>query len=230
LLKIISWNILQGGGSRVFTIANAIIQGGYDVAILSEFRNNASGQQLKAILLKAGYLHQVCSHAIGNDNTIFIASKHLCQGINYTSADENFSNNIITAQFEAFNIMGVYLPHKKKNSLLPFITKLVGETDIPYIITGDYNIGHNFIDQKGDSFWYQTELKAFEKTGYVDAFRLLHGSLETYSWFSHQGNGYRYDHTYVHPHLIPIVKECFYIHEWRQNKLSDHAPMVLHLG
>jgi exodeoxyribonuclease III len=230
LFKILSWNILQGGGTRLFAFVNALANENFDVIILSEFRNNASGARLKDLLYKNGFVHQLCSGALNNDNSIFIGSKHAFEAETYADADLNFTNNIITAKFAAFNVMGVYLPHKKKHSLLPYITQLINASSDPYIIAGDYNTGHNYIDQKGDSFWYQDELKALEKTGYVDAFRLLHGAMETYSWFSHQGNGFRYDHTYIHTDLKPIVKKCYYLHEWRQNKWSDHSPMVLELG
>jgi exodeoxyribonuclease III len=230
VLKILSWNILQGGGSRLFAILNAITNGAYPIVILSEFRNNNSGARLKDLLYKNGYIHQLTSHAVANENTVFIASTLPFEGITYQDADPLFTHNIITAKFSAFNVMGVYLPHKKKHQLFPYITKLISESTTPFIIAGDYNTGHNFIDQKGDSFWYQQELKAFEATGYLDAFRFVHADMETYSWFSHQGNGFRYDHTYIHPDILPIIKDCYYLHDWRHNGYSDHSGMVLELG
>jgi len=98
------------------------------------------------------------------------------------------------------------------------------------IIAGDYNTGINHVDQVGKSFWYEDELIKLKKNGYVDAFRHIHGDIKEYSWYSHQGNGYRYDHTYVDEALIPIVKDCYYLNSWREEKLSDHSPMVLELG
>ena len=229
-LKIISWNIQQGGGSRIMPLALALINGLYDIIVLCEFKNNANGLKIRELLLENGYLFQSNTDSKSEDNSVLIASKHSSSTTLYPDADPVFSQNIITSHFSAFSVMGVYLPHKKKHHLLPFITTKIAETQIPFIVTGDYNIGHNYVDQKGDSFWYQAELQAFEKTGMVDAFRHIHQKKEEYSWFSHQGNGYRYDHTYVHESLLPIVKNCYYLHEWRQNKLSDHSPMVLELG
>ncbi len=230
MLKIISWNIQQGGGSRVISITNALLSNNCDIIVLSEFKNNESGRKIKEILFKNNYTFQSVSNAKPEENSVLIASKYASETVHYENADPNFSNNIITAKFSAFNLIGVYLPHKKKHQLLPFITDLVKATKQPFIVVGDFNIGHNFIDQKGDSFWYQAELQAFEKVGMVDAFRYKNGKAEEFSWFSHQGNGFRYDHTYAHESLIPIVKNCYYLHEWRQNKLSDHSPMVLELG
>lgn len=230
MLKIISWNIQQGGGSRVFPISEALINGGFDIIVLSEFKNNENGLKIKVNLTKAGYIFQSTTNAKPDENSVLIASKFASKTEIYPTADPVFTNNIVTAQFSAFNLMGVYLPHKKKHSLLPFITQEISKSEAPFIVVGDYNIGHNFIDQKGDSFWYQSELQTFEKTGMVDAFRLINGKVDEYSWFSHQGNGFRYDHTYLQESLVPIVKNCYYLHEWRQNKLSDHSPMVLEVG
>jgi exodeoxyribonuclease III len=228
MLKILSWNIQQGGGSRIFDISKALIESQCQMIVLSEFKNNANGEKLKASLLEAGYTFLTL--APSNENSVLIASK--LPGIThlYPKADPLFTHNIIATEFSAFQLLGVYLPHKKKHNLFPFITNQIAASSIPFIIVGDYNTGHNFIDQKGDSFWYQSELKALEQQNYVDAYRHCHGKLETYSWFSHQGNGFRYDHTYVHETILPIVKECYYLQEWRQNKWSDHAPMVLELG
>jgi exodeoxyribonuclease III len=230
MLKIISWNIQQGGGSRIIPISNALINGAFDIIVLSEFKNNENGKKIRENFLKNNYNFQSVTPAKSDENSVLIASKFAGRTEIYKNADPNFTNNIVTAQFSAFNVMGVYLPHKKKHSLLPFITHEISKSDVPFIIVGDYNTGHNYIDQKGDSFWYQAELQALEKTGYLDAFRYKKGMAEEYSWFSHQGNGFRYDHTYVHETLIPIVKDCYYLHEWRQNNLSDHSPMVLELG
>jgi exodeoxyribonuclease III len=230
MLKILSWNIQQGGGSRVFAISKAIIESQCQMIVLSEFKNNANGEKIKSNLLQAGYTFQATTPSPSDENSVLIASKLSGSTHLYPTADPEYAHNIIAVEFSAFQLMGVYLPHKKKHQLLPFITKQIQESSIPFIIVGDYNTGHNFIDQKGDSFWYQSELKALEATGYLDAFRFLHHAANEYSWFSHQGNGFRYDHTYIHPDLKPIVKACYYLHEWRQNGLSDHSPMVLELG
>ena len=86
------------------------------------------------------------------------------------------------------------------------------------------------MDQKGNSFWYTEQLDKLKKAGQKDAFRLVNGEVEEYSWYSHQGNGFRYDHTFVDDNLTPIVTNCYYDHQWRIDKLSDHSPMFLEMG
>ena len=230
MFTIISWNIRQGGGSRILAIHKAIAELNPTLIIFSEFRNNKRGIKIRSVLLQLGYRYQFVTHAKADVNSVLIASKMPCTNTLYPLSDPEFSANLLSVHFDAFNVMGVYLPHKKKHQLLPFITETVIKAELPFIIAGDFNTGKNYIDQKGKSFWYTEELKELEKVGYVDAFRHVNGALKEYSWYSHKGNGYRYDHTYVHNSILPITRECYYLHEWREKKLSDHSPMVLNLG
>lgn len=230
MLKILSWNIRQGGGSRLSKITNAIAN--YDAKILafSEFRNNQNGALLKQNLMSLGFMHTANTPSQPDANSVLIVSKLPFETVIYHNCDETYTYNIVTVVFSAFNVMAVYLPHKKHHKLFDFINALVRADDKPYIIVGDYNTGINYLDQTGNSFWYSDALMQLNEAEYVDAFRLKHGDKKEYSWYSHQGNGYRYDHTYVHKSIEPLVIDCFYLHEWREQGLSDHSPMILSLG
>lgn len=230
MITILSWNILQGGGSRLSGITEHIIKLSPTICVLSEFRNNNSGYQLRSLLLKAGYRYQFVTAALQDDNSVIVLSKLPCNSYLHKKSDPLFSANILSVQFEVFTIMGVYLPHKKKHTLFNYIQDLVATDPIPYIITGDFNTGINHVDQQGNSFWYENEFKNFAKIGYKDAFRYLWADKKEYSWYSHEGNGYRYDHTIIHENLLPILKECYYRHTWRDEKMSDHSPMYIRLG
>ena len=231
MFTLLSWNIQQGGGSRVLRIIQKIITQNPSVVILSEFHNNNnSGFQIRSGLLKAGYRHQFVTNASAEENSVLIASRLICQSETHSNADPIYSQNILSVHFDPFSVMGVYLPHKKKHSLFPFIHSHIQNCDKPYIIAGDYNSGINRVDQEGDSFWYEDQMNYFASNGYSDAFRLQNGMVKEYSWYSHQGNGYRYDHTFIHDGLIPLVKNCYYLHDWRLDKSSDHSPMILTLG
>lgn len=230
MIKLCSWNIQAGGGSRVLSIVKAIAKSKSNIVALSEFRNNDSGNTLRNYLLKSGYRHQAVTHSKRNENSVLIASTLPFNSEIYPSSDPIFPGNIITAHFSAFSVMGVYLPHKKKHQLLEFITEEVSNKDAPFIICGDYNTGVNYVDQKGNSFWYTDQLYKLKKAGQKDAFRLVNEDAEEYSWYSHQGNGFRYDHTFVDDNLAPSVTNCYYDHQWRIDKLSDHSPMFLEMG
>lgn len=226
--RLLSWNIRQGGGTRVLAIADAIVAHAPHVIVVSEFRHNKRGEQLSERLAAQGYEHQCTPEVTGNTNAVMIASRLPCAFSHFADRVDDFEYGLLRAEFEAFDILGAYLPHKKKHTWFDVILEEVASRDAT-IIAGDLNTGKNGVDQAGNSFWYTEKLEALEAAGYVDAFRLKHKDREEYSWFSHQGNGYRYDHTYVHPALIPFVADCDYSQKEREDKLSDHAVMLLDL-
>lgn len=231
MFTILSWNIQQGGGSRVLAILSKVTVLKPTVVIFSEYHNNlTSGLNLRDGLLKLGYRHQFVTEASSEENSVLIASLMPCQNELFPQADPEFAHNIAAIHFTAFSIMGVYLPHKKKHNLINFMRDHIAQTDKPWIIAGDYNTGINGLDQVGDSFWYEDQLKSLNKVNLIDAFRYINGNVKEYSWYSHQGNGYRYDHTYIDEDLKSIVKDCKYLHDWRIEKCSDHSPMLLTLG
>lgn len=228
MLKFLSWNILQGGGSRAAGVVKFIASEKPHIVVLSEFRNNDKGNYIRKQLLDLGFNFQAVSLTHSDTNSVLIASRVAFNSRLFLHTKLDFAHAVIAADFDAFHLYGVYLPHKKKHKLFEL---LIDEVAInkPALIMGDFNTGKNFIDQKGDSFWYVTELTKLEKTGTADAFRYINGDVTAYSWFSHQGNGYRYDHIYVSKELLPVINTCDYIHEAREEKLSDHSPMFLTL-
>ena len=230
MLQILSWNIQQGGGLRYVKILKAIEEEKPHILVFSEYRNNKTGELIKKDLTKKGYIHQLFPETSKQKNSVLIASKVPFTGAVFPHCDPEFAHSIVKAEFDSFEMYGCYLPHKKKHQLIPFLQTEIANSEKPSIIVGDLNIGINGVDQKGTSFWYQDELHALLDSGMIDAFRSIHGEAKEYSWYSHQGNGYRYDHSYVQDVLKPIVKDCYYLHSYREQKYADHSPMVLMLG
>jgi endonuclease/exonuclease/phosphatase family metal-dependent hydrolase len=81
--------------------------------------------------------------------------------------------------------------------------------------------------------WDHAELaliKGLGPYGFRDAFRELHGyeSREP-SWvWQRWGGGYRLDHLIVSREIA--VRDVRYLHDWRDAGLSDHSPLLAHLG
>ena len=229
-ISILSWNIRQGGGSRVDKILAALREDDSEILVLSEFRNNDHGLRIRTNLLQRGYEWQVVSAARGATNSVLIASRFPCGSALFASSDPNYADNIVRADLPVCRLYGVYMPHKKKHRLFDFLLDDELDEETPSIIAGDFNSGFNGIDQTGNSFWYEDKLTALKERGYLDAFREIHGDVREYSWFSQQGNGFRYDHIWLHPALRPILQDCHYIDQWRVDGLSDHAAMKIVLG
>jgi exonuclease III len=59
-----------------------------------------------------------------------------------------------------------------------------------------------------------------------DAFRIKNGYKDSSgSWFTNKGQGRRYDHIFSSVNLS--VNDAFYDHVPREEKLSDHSPLVV---
>lgn len=80
--------------------------------------------------------------------------------------------------------------------------------------------------------WDAAELaliKGLEDRGFRDAFRTLHGLEQREpSWvWQRWGGGYRLDHLIASSEVeVPV---CGYLHEWRDEGLSDHSPLLAHV-
>jgi exonuclease III len=72
-------------------------------------------------------------------------------------------------------------------------------------------------------------IRELTRGGWRDAFRALHGyGRRDRSWAWRTGVGYRLDHIVVSPGLEPV--ECEYVHEWREEGLSDHSGLWARLA
>lgn len=229
-MKILSWNIRQGGGKRAENIADAVIKERADIVVLSEFRNNDSGSLIRIKLLLAGYLHQSVGDSKASTNTVLIASKVGGTLSSFAHTIDDFPHALLRLQCDRLDVYGLYFPHKKKHTLFPFLLSELSKRNRSSVIVGDFNTGINGVDQKGSSFWYSEYLGKLEKQGFLDAYRHVHGDKRDYSWYSHGGNGFRYDHSWVSSDLVDQIGACDFEHDVRESEYSDHSMMVLQLA
>jgi exodeoxyribonuclease III len=50
-----------------------------------------------------------------------------------------------------------------------------------------------------------------------------------FTWYSNIGNGFRIDHAFINEEYKNKILNCFYLHNERIDKISDHSMMVLEL-
>ena len=54
-MRLLAWNIRQGGGSRLPRIADALARHEADILVLSEYRGGEAAARLRAALALLGY-------------------------------------------------------------------------------------------------------------------------------------------------------------------------------
>ena len=68
---------------------------------------------------------------------------------------------------------------------------------------------------------------AFLRVGLIEVYRLLNPNTQGYSWFGKLNDEDRFDHLFISKCFDRSIMECYYIHEPRVSKLSDHSAMLL---
>ena len=106
-------------------------------------------------------------------------------------------------------------------------------SEMPVLLLGDLNIlepdhrpGYPFFAP----FEYDFYRALVDVHGLTDAFRHLHPRDAEYSWVGRGGDGYRYDHAFCSGSLASQVTACYYLHQPREDRLSDHSALAMHLA
>ena len=228
-VKITTWNIRHGGGSRTEAIKAVLdeVQSS-DVLVITEFRPNKNADVICAHLESLGFTHQFRTVEEPKKNGVLVASKTPFEG-SMDDALADHSHRVAVAQFPGLKLFGCYFPQQKeKQKVFDYLIDACREGD-SNVITGDINTGLHYADETGASFYCADALKALNDGDMPDAYRHLHGDKREFTWFSNAGNGFRIDHFMVSRLLLPRVEACHYDHAPRESKASDHSVMTLEL-
>lgn len=231
MTKILTWNIRQGGGSRLGKILSTIDGHAADVIVLTEFRNNRQGQAIQKYFTQAGFTFTKASSAVPTQNSILIASKAPPLACSTCEELGSESFRCLRIEYPSFYLLGCYFAQKQ--SKLPLWKYIVAfaKTNInrPCIVLGDFNTGKHYEDETGKTFYCSEWFERLIDTGWTDAWRYFATSRQEYTWFSRSGNGFRIDHAFVSPPMLPFLSNCSYSHEERKQGISDHSALLVEL-
>lgn len=104
--------------------------------------------------------------------------------------------------------------------------------DMPVIVAGDLNVIEPDHQPAHAVFgrWEYAFYESFKQAGLTDAFRHLHPETTDHSWYGRSGRGFRFDHIFTRAADASAVTSCLYDHRPREDGLTDHAAMSLHLA
>jgi exodeoxyribonuclease-3 len=117
-------------------------------------------------------------------------------------------------------------------SLLAALDALPDELRDRLVLGGDYNVIARTHRPLHTGFlpFELGLLETLEAHGFVDAHERCSPGEQAYSWIGRTGDGYRYDYFHVGRGLAARINGCAYLHETREQRLTDHAAVTLHLN
>jgi len=246
MTKILTWNLRHGGGSRrTPAIVLTLLEHQADIVILTEFRRTTGGQ-IAGILFDHGLTSQLCTDPPKGTNGILIASRtplFLEQNADFgpgpalaATIHAAHKRRLAEVSFPelGFALAGLHIPCDGRGtgreaifqSVLAAAKRRRAEG---FILIGDFNAGRHHLDEDGQTFTCTHLLGQLAAMGYSDAWREKNPESRQFSWFSHEGGGFRIDHAFVSRTLAPRVSACWYSHKERESGLSDHSALMLEL-
>ena len=167
--------------------------------------------------------------------------------------DARREGRVLTAEFDDFYLVNVYVPNEKDDlgrlkyrelvwdkALLSYMKTLDDEK--PVIVCGDFNVAHEEIDlarpkQNEGHAGFTKEgrqgMSNYLANGFLDIWREKHPDEQRYTWWSYRGGarqrnvGWRIDYYLVSKRLLRRVVRAEICDEVMG---SDHCPMMLELS
>jgi exonuclease III len=243
-MRIVSWNIRAGGGTRVGSIARQLEGWAPDIVALCEFRATPPSRELASSLASLGLAHQctTADPAQPGVNRLLVAARWPLRRLRLRAEPDEPGRWLLASVLAPRPLMlgAMHVPNRATGRKDVFYAAVLRSLDRwrrgPAVLLGDTNSGRPGIDEETPVFGPKEAawLETLERSGWRDAFRLLRGRARAYTWYSpNKGNGFRIDQAFVNHELQPRLRDVRY--DWgrrarpRTNTLSDHAALVLDL-
>ncbi len=236
MIKLLSWNILQGGGTRAPGIAETIIRHKADIVTLQEFRMGTGSDEILDALKRTGlsFVH-VPDTLSSTEHTILIASRFGFDAGDFMP-EEIRPVSIIEASFAPdrlgfpLTLLAVHFPQKQPQ--VPLFRQLIAESasllDGDTLLIGDLNCGIPFEDSMTQTFFATRYFQSMLSGGWIDAWRSRHTHETEYTWYSSvRKHGFRYDQALASKTFNQRITSVRYDHAPREAGFSDHSATIV---
>jgi exonuclease III len=244
-MKLLSWNIQQGGGKRADRIVGAICNHAPDVVALIEYRGEP-GKELCRKLDDKGWKYVESTTSTGKGNGLCVVSRTpLLRRPNPPVPPENAVRRLdVDLPAYGFGIGVLHIPgatsklNEERGAAKTRFWEAVLATaqsrrDEPFIFIGDLNTGARIDGQGFVCAEYFGRMSG--ELRWIDLWRAFNGNAKEYSWYSKRKggadrNGFRVDHAFASPALWPRVVGCRYSHSEREVRTSDHSVVLVEIA
>jgi len=231
-MRLLAWNIRQGGGSRLPRIADALKRHDADIVVLSEYRGGPSAPRLVTALHALGYRHATTLVPPPSRNGVLVAARRPFREHGAVDVGLPEPYRMVNVDFATFRLLGIYMPNLLAK--IPYWEALIAALSSPStnraLAIGDFNTCRAYLDEAGAIDATAHYMDAIEQIGFRDLWRHRYPDRHEYSWFSTRNNGFRIDHAFLSQELAACAGSVHYSHEERITGISDHSPLILELA
>jgi exonuclease III len=199
-MKLLTWNIRHGGGARLPRIVEELAAYDADVIALTEYRTGP-GKELRRALLERGWPNVETTDPPESENGIAVFSR----------------TSLLRTR-----VCPVAPEHRVRWL----------DIDLP-----EYGFGVCVLHimAAGSSKTHPLNAEQFgnlSALGWTDVWRHHNPGATEWTWYSTlkggaRGNGFRLDHCFATPSLLPRLTSCRYSHAERDAGISDHSIAIV---
>ena len=233
-MRVLSWNIRQGGGRRLDEIARAIASHAPDVVVINELRARTA-PALRSQLSAAGLGFATDTGPLGIESGMLVATRSPLRRLRRAGPSRILRHGLLEVELRNECVIGAVYGPMLTPEHRPFWNEIVTHTAArvgrPYLLVGDFNTGEAGVNAYKKPFAGSDQFVAIRASGYVDLWRATNTQTE-HTWFSFgKGgiplNGFRIDHALASPALARRLSSCRYSHAERERRLSDHSILLI---
>lgn len=219
--RILNWNIMSGGGGRLAKVVAVVADWNPDMVVLTEYRPGKVGDRLCEELNDQGLEHQYWAPAAhANRNTVLVASRNtFCPDV--LVVPEDLRAHAVTLRVGKLNVAAAFCstPAVGK-SFLSFLATVGRDTE--FLAIGDFFYGPRGSDAKAGRI-----ITTYLGTRWLDLW--ARGSNDEILWSHRNASGgvSRPDHAWCTKGIAQSFGAVSYAVEPLDERVSDHAPMVL---
>jgi exonuclease III len=238
-MRLLCWNIQHGGGARRARIVEEITAYDPDVIALTAFRATP-GKALEDDLRERGWEYCETSAPAEKRNGIAVFSRSVMRRM------PPRGDRWLDVEFPEFgfgmSVLHVMAAGSARSSPATIAKVRFWEAilaaaqtrvDRPFLMVGDWNTGTHRLDETGSTFVCDEHFAQLSATGWTDLWRHFHPGTTEFTWYwtanGVRGNGFRVDHAFGTPGLLPRVRDCRYSHAERDAGISDHSLVLVEI-
>jgi len=243
-VRLLAWNILHGGGSRMARIVEEISAYDPDVVAVTEFRARP-GAALSEAMKEIDLRHAESTRPAANENGIAVFSRTPIRRLPRSPAPPESRGRWLDIHLPdygfgigVFHILAAGSDRKHPTNVAKtrvwdaVLRAAEARLRKPFLFAGDWNTGAHRLDESGKTFVCAEHFGKLSAAGWTDLWRRHNPGITEHTWYSKykggvKGNGFRLDHAFATPALAARVQGCRYSHAVREAGISDHSVMIV---